>query len=238
MRDGFEEFYKNPKIPALSIILPKDLLKECESLERLKFLVLPYQCEVLATEIDLRLYPFLYHQMRNTTDEEQRFFYKNHRERFIIGSKFTEAMVEDCVAQNVLELSEYLHYILSSVFMQGHQSLMLGDLMHIGAGGILLPHELENPDDPIKNKNMFGIVTCPFYPKEFGRYSKDIRIFITRHADFASMNKNARREIRHHSNSILENAGIDIKDLFEDKQPDGLWLPEFKNETITEFNES
>ena len=76
-------------------------------------------------------------------------------------------------------------------------------------------------------RNCFGIVTCPLYPKDFGRYSEKITITLSRMKDFTALPSEQRRKIRYDCNRIYQAHGVWIQNLEEDKQPDGVWIPEY-----------
>lgn len=76
-------------------------------------------------------------------------------------------------------------------------------------------------------RNCFGIVTCPLYPEPFGRYSNDVCVVMSRMKDFTNMSSVDRRKVRRACNMVYRDHGVVITDLEEDKQPEGLWIPQY-----------
>lgn len=82
----------------------------------------------------------------------------------------------------------------------------------------------------------FTIVTTPYYPKEFWRYSKNVSIIVTRMTDFLRVPTKIRDKIRVRSNRVLDSAGVVLENykwcskkevLEQSMQPAGLWLPKY-----------
>lgn len=72
----------------------------------------------------------------------------------------------------------------------------------------------------------FTIVTTPYYEEEWGRYSEEVTLVMTRMKDFLRIPEMARKRIRWDSNTVLQASGIPIMNLQQDMQPGWLRIPE------------
>jgi hypothetical protein len=72
--------------------------------------------------------------------------------------------------------------------------------------------------DPSFNKNLFSFITCPLYPKAFGRYSSKVKLVLTRQADIYRVPSGERLRIRMDNNLVLWESGIKIIDMENDVQ--------------------
>ena len=126
--------------------------------------------------------------------------------------------------------------MMCSAILLGHRSPSLkivdeghNSLLSISPGSISVhPEDFEQYTGPGNDRrNCFGIVTNPFYPKSFGRYTDDIQIVMSRMKDFTVLSSEQRRKVREKCNSVYKAHGVKINDVEEDKQPDGVWIPEY-----------
>ena len=63
IRKAFETFHTNFDIVGIKFCLPSSLLQRCSSIRYVQELILPYQTDVLAGELDYRVEPFLPYQL-------------------------------------------------------------------------------------------------------------------------------------------------------------------------------
>ena len=234
IRTAFEKFHTKRSTLSIKFHLPESLFQKCSSIEELKIQALPYQTEVLAAELDYRLDPFLPYQIRGKGKEELEALFKQMRYKFAAAHLLSNSMHSFGVpAKSVIDIAAWIQSVMIYGLLNG-----LGQMIRIkdDQGTVYLSISLGSatfhPEDYPQImgegndcRNVFGIVTCPFYPESFGRYSKDIVIVMSRVKDFTELESKHRRNIRYKANSVHQQHGVVIKDLYEDKQPDGVWIP-------------
>jgi hypothetical protein len=70
MRDAIDHFHKHPELIALAFVIPDELLGGYESFQLLRSKLIPFQCERIAAELDVRLFPMLpFHEDSINNDE-------------------------------------------------------------------------------------------------------------------------------------------------------------------------
>lgn len=238
INEAFKRLHSDRSIVSIKFHLPDSLLKRCSSLEDLRIFIVPFQAEILAAELDYRLYPFLPYQRKMFEDKEElRSIFEKEQYKFG-GAHFLTKAVESCSMQveSVYDLKEWIITLTTYQLLRGvyNPSIHIDD----GSGNVYLSINLGSvtfhPEDfesivgeGNDCRNCFGIVTSPFYPKPFGRYSEDVTVVMSRMKDFTALSSEDRRKVRYKSNSVYANHGVKIDDLYEDKQPDGLWIPEY-----------
>jgi hypothetical protein len=238
MSEGFERFHNTPKSPGIKFILPEYAWRDCKSNLELKPIILPYQTEMLAAEMDYRLRPFLPYQMTKVDQEEAMGIFQKTPYKLLAASELINIMNKFGVnPDGPTDTAAWLEKIMKEHMEKGvknpmfkifgtyDQQISAVEVMEISVGGIVLPSDREEGQN---NQNCFSLVKTPFYPKEFGRYSTNVELVMSREIDFKSLPMDKRRKIRHDSNSVLQKHGIEIIDLENDRQGGGLWIPEEK----------
>lgn len=237
-KEAFKAFYANLDILALRFVPPEADFADCMSLEELRTKVRPYQCELLGAEIDVRLYPFLPYQPYKSVSIAEGL----NRIYMLVASSVFEAMYEmkGIGPRSASDIALWIEQRFEEgarsgmpqvqIVLRDPKAELMLPMMRIAPGLLMIDFErMIDSDDPSINKNLFGIVRSPLYPKSIGRYSKRTELVFTREADFARLTPQARRKIRTESNAMLQSEGIRVVNLHEDKQNSGVWVPEFKS---------
>ncbi len=244
---AFEYFHTHRESISIRFHLPQSLLEKCSSNTELEDLLFQYQIEIVSTELSYRLNPFFVYQMKQYAKEEIIAFYKNAKYKLVIAQKIEELGI-DCFNHSINNFKDLMTLVQVMILMPKMEAAIrnpkigilyettdgnASEIAEISLSSITLQPEW-NTDyvDPKNNQNCFGIVTTPFYPKEFARYSADITIVMSRMVDFFTVSSEQRKKIRHKVNSVYQAYGVPIIDLENDKQPDGLWIPEFTENNI------
>lgn len=236
IRMAFQKFHSDKTNLSMKFHLPRSLMDGVLSLEELKTKILPYQIEILSCEIEYRLFPFLPYQISQISTGELEEMAKSMAYKFFTAYNFSKAIKSCGIEVTGFEkVEEWITIIMHQVIEQGarnpeitiideyKQKLLTIRLDSIG----FYPEDyIEYVGEGNDRRNCFGIVTCPLYPENFWRYSKDVIIVLSRMKDFTDLSSEQRRKIREKCNSIYLEAGVDIQDILEDKQPNGLWIPE------------
>lgn len=235
---AFQNFHKTPKSPGIRFILPTEAWSSCDSIEKLKFAILPYQCEIMAAELEYRLLPFLPFQIQKVQKEDLRVLFEKEPFRLACAHLLSVFIKQSIgkAPESVSEITACLEKFMKSGLAKGLKNpiLKISDqddqnnqiqLMDVSLGEIIIYGERSKAT---QNRNCFAIVKNPFYPKEFGRYSERVEIFMTRELDFVSLSSEVRKKIRSTSNKVLMQHGIAIKDPEDDKpEGGGLWIPKY-----------
>lgn len=234
---AFQAFHETPGNISIRFTLPPSLLAECSSLKQLRAHIVPYQSEIIAAELDYRLRPFMAYQMVGRTKEELFPEFEKNTYKFITAHLLQQVMLsQGYQTEGISGLAEWIGTIMLTAMVNGVKSpqFYLDDesrkrYLTVSLGSVTLhPEDFEEITGPGKNnRNCFGIVTCPFYPQEFGRYHETIQIVMSRMGDFFILPSEQRRKIRQKCNGVYQQHGIVINNLEEDKQSDGLWIPEY-----------
>ncbi len=239
IRKAFETFHSNLDLIGVKFCLPPSVLAKCSSINELQPLILPYQSEIVAGELDYRLEPLLPYQLnrfnQETFNEFLQVLIKEDSSRLHIGGVMMQVFANiGFKPKAVNDLSDWILKIMQGLFANGakspHFDLLANDehnnsvtIASISPGNAtFLTDRGPTVTDKSKNKNCFTVVKTPFYPKDFARYSEQLEIFLTREADFASVPVSTRQRIRLQNNSVLQAHGVDISDLKNDQQQDGL----------------
>jgi len=245
MHEALSAFYNNPKIPALAFIIPDELLGTDYSFKELRTKLIPFQCERIAVELDIRLFPTLdYHEDNQENERLLESIAKNNRPLGLVAYHIRKMLlgINPTAFNSVESLASMLDDDIQHEILKGASNPGLSGkdkgwtkknkklLYRITLDGPTFYYE--NKDEFLKkdyrfNKNLFSFITCPLYPKEFGRYSKEVKLVLTRHADIESLPEDEQRRIRIESNTLLVNAGVRVDDFLEKSQGEGLWIPEY-----------
>lgn len=233
VKEAFIKFHHTPSSPGIRFILPKIVLDQCSSIKDLKMIILPYQTEVIAAELDYRLYPFLSYHLGTVSNFDHTKVLNKDTYLFDAarilnqGARFT----------NVFHIANWLYELISTTIIEGgarnptfkiRDSAKDIDLITISPGYMMIHYEQVAFTD-FRNKNCFSLVKTPFYPQALGRYSENVEIVLSREHDFTSLSKEVRQKIREASNKVLRKSGIPINNLKEDKpEGEGLWIPELE----------
>jgi len=224
-------FYKEPSLVGLRFVLPRSFRDSCTTLQSLILQVLPFQCEVLASEIDYRFSPYLpYHGFNFTEDIEPSEIMP------VMGAYALSTAISNLDGiRSASDVADWLQRTFQHSMAGGvknPQLVILENLMGSGKpilritpGSLMVEYDRNRASDPLLNRNLFSIVRCPLYPKEFGRHSEDLEIVLTREAHFVAVPTPIREKIRQRSNEVLEQGGVHITDRENDKQNTGLWIP-------------
>jgi hypothetical protein len=244
MRDAFQEFSSDLNRPAIRFCLSPALWQECTTLRALKKRILSFQVEVLGAELEFRLTPFLPPQIAMVGREECERVKELDPIRLSVASALSETInLSGSYPQSAADIADWIETEMRSARDKGTKdpdltvfgpTLIRGKgpsvaLLQINASSAsVLSDRIYEPENPHRNRNTFSIVKAPFYPKPFGRYSDGVEIVVSREADFAALSQDIRLRIRRQSNLVLRSKGVKIKDLDEDKQPLGVWIPKMR----------
>jgi len=243
---AFREFATSPKSPAIRFQLAPVLWQECKTIFALRRPLVPFQSEILATELELRLTPFLPYQIysapKHCIDETQRAdparLWTAHA---LAGVMATTS--EGALPRSVDDVASWLEKVFVSGMARGQKNpnvLIVGPYGSVDSDrrhhlltispsiAEFTADTLLNPADPTLNRNTFSIVKCPFYPKAFGRYSENVEIVVTRKADVAVLSDKTAVAIRTQANKVHKRHGVRIRSLANDKQETGLWVPQYR----------
>lgn len=220
LREVFEQFHRTPRVSAIRLIVPDGVWEGCTSNTDLKPVILPYQAEIIAADLDDQCFPYLSHQ-----DEARRAleemnirlpFDKKPADalRRYFGRRAPKTLAElSVLLQKLFEANEGTVFEVREPKLFGKGKL----LIHFDRSTLSVAGELP--------KSTFEIVKSPFYPKEFGRYSERVEIVLTRHLDVARLSDEVRFRIRRQANAVHATHGAPIKNM-DVQQPAGLWIPE------------
>jgi len=226
------------------ITAPSELLKKVNTPEELKREMIPYQAELLAAQLDVRLYPFLPYQYPSASKEVVEQILKEDPRRIDIAMEFIKANKGRGFEfpRNIIELSNQLLLLMQELYETEDE---LGKTLDIKVrrrkyltlmlGNVYLFPKVKfktNYSNPFKNRNCDVFVTAPFYPKEFGRYSEDIITVINRKADVGRLSKIQINVIRFLNRLVSRQHGVIFKD--PKKWPgNGVWVPERRRRQTT-----
>lgn len=247
-RKAFTEFYTNTNLSVLTFTMAEEFRAKCHNVEELKHELLSYQCDLLALQLDMRLYPFLSYQLTEKTIQEldQETPAYVHFSKGVITRLIQTTFSEDGFGEpkDIFELSDILYTTFKKQFDSGMTNPTIipnrtpgttaeDDVVRLFpfTADFMYEYEVEFCNDPLRNQNLFCLVLCPFYPKEFGRYHKDIQMVFTRESDNTQVSEDERGILRTQSNTLLRNAGIDVpwdEDGKEVYSPEGgVWIPDW-----------
>lgn len=234
---AFKKFHEDISIISIRFTLPSSLLERCSTLLQLKAEIVPYQAEILAAEIDYRLDPFMPYQITQYSKEVLQPIFEKTQYKFATANLVSKVIGGHGFSlKNMSDVAMWLQVMMLHAMMHGVKNphFYFDDdkalrYLTIAPGSIIFhPEDYEEITGPGKNnRNCFGVVLNPFYPKEFGRYSETIQIVISRMSDFTSLPVEQRRKIRYKCNLVYQQHGVKIDNLEEDKQPEGVWIPEY-----------
>lgn len=234
LRDGkaaLQNFYSNTNLVGIIINLPDDpCLQCCTTPEQLNAGVLKYCIEVMAIQTDVRFYPLLSYQQSTPVSSPA---FKRSSYDQVVAYQINRAIHRDTARkpQNLEELADYYGGLVERLFPERYSyergSIKLGNETKVSPLGIEVSNDIiRNLHDPHENKNLFLLVRGPLYPKSIGRYSKKFQITLTRHSDITKLDSNTARIIRSKNNAAIREAGFVIRDINEDQQNPGVWIPE------------
>ncbi|HVU75216.1 MAG TPA: hypothetical protein VHD38_00020 [Candidatus Paceibacterota bacterium] len=220
LREVFERFHRGPRFSAVRLVLPDSVWTGCTSNAGLKPVILPYQAEIIAADLDDQCFPFLPHQ------DEARTALEGLGLTLPFDKKPAQALRKKFgrhEPKTIAQLSALLQQLFEKndgTVIEVREPRWFGKgklLMHFDRSSLFIDGEVA--------KSTFEIVKTPFYPKEFGRYSERVEIVLTRHLDVARLSDEVRRRIRRQANEVHAKHGAPIADL-DVQQPAGLWLPD------------
>lgn len=227
---AFTRFYSEPKLSGILITLPKSLLAESQSLYDLRTNIIPYQSEMVAAQLSVRLYPFfLHHKGWELPEVDNTTVYAEIAR--CLHTSFKEYKYE--IPESTADLADIMQKELTSrrldEFNPGFRVSLRekGILAKVTRAGLKIYGEdkEEVKRDPLKNRNCFSIVTTPFYKKEFARYSDDIKLVATRIADIYNVEESFFWKIRKANAKFLKEYGFEIGLREKQAMPEGLWVP-------------
>ncbi|MGE5541113.1 MAG: hypothetical protein ACM3TU_02420 [Bacillota bacterium] len=241
---AFKEFQQDLERVAIRFCLDAALWSGCKTIRALRSSLVPYQAELLATEMSLRLSPFLPHQFCELDEEERHLAYKNNPHGLDAAYALFET-ISGCGgdAGSVSGIADWMQQQLTAGFIAAKKTPRLDihdpripfvtaetRLLSIHPHSFVLHREREGGlEDPQKNRNTFSVVKTPFYPHSFGRYSETVEIVVTREADFTAISSETRERIRVASTQILKRGGVKVhQDLREHRNELGLWIPKLR----------
>jgi len=244
---AFKRFYERTDLIGIRFCLPPSLWQDVRSLPALADYLLPIQCEIVAGECEVRLAPFLPYQFGKVTKEESDAALDKRRHALWIAYALAEAFesTEERFPADADDLATWIQRRVEDNRKAGLYSPHIGivgpiestlatapkfHLLTLTIHGVTFPHERLSPENATKNQNTFSVVKAPFYPKKFGRYSEMVEVVVTREAHFAALPPDVRKKIRIRSNETLRRSGVRVKDLAEDKQELGVWIPEYRGQ--------
>jgi hypothetical protein len=241
LQQALNTFYVATDMVAIRLSLPESVLKRCTSNEDVKERIMPFQAEVIAAEMDLRLYPFMPYQLVEYGRESAQKLVERAPWRFLAAEMLTRFMTKDGIRPplNADEASIWIEANFEFSLKHGMRTPTIYlwqsdagdgrlDVVTITPSSLELHADRVKSQDPRQNRNCFSVVKTPFYPKAFGRYSERLEIVLTREADFLRLSPNVRKQIRTRSNAVLRAGGVRISDLEGDKQETGVWVPKYE----------
>jgi hypothetical protein len=239
IRAALETFYRCGDYVGIQFTFPQEFFEGCRSLAELKVLMLPYQAEILAADIDMRLFPYLPYQSkenrlsRKTDAPDQEFA------RSVTASALMQRMTQEVdwpFLDGVVHLSEWIRCVLEElrnkappvigfVVVYEPQSGIWHPMMHVEPGSVAFSEEI---DGECRHKNVLSVVKSPLYPKGTGRYSDTVEVFLNRIADVDALTDEQKCRIRRDANLAYQAAGIVIPDLDTTSQCFGVWVPQYR----------
>lgn len=237
-RKAFVDLHADQKKMAIRFTLPPSVLAACSSIHELHAALVPYQAELVAAELDYRLDPLLPYQVVRSDKAKVMLAVTTNQSKALAAAAFMQVIGEMKfpMPKTMGELSVLLEVIFQQYMKKGQKNPTIHFLadapngtqipvLSIIPAGIILHFDRKHLADRASNKNCFAIVKCPFYPRGFGRWSEQVEIVYSREADFAGIDGAKRKEIRADANWILQQHGVAIESLEDDKQNIGLWIP-------------
>lgn len=236
IRAAFAKFHTNNSHISMKFHLPASVMDGVSSLGDLKSNIFMYQMEIVACEVEYRLFPFLPYQILQFETQDFQRMANETQYKFFTAYYFAQAAAScEFTLKDFESLESWITFVMNmairngakipSVDIKGHEN---ETLLRISSDSIAFYPEdyVEYVGEGNDRRNCFGIVTCPLYPENFWRYSENVVIVLSRMKDFTNLSSEQRRKIREKCNSIYLDGGVDIQDILEDKQPSGLWIPD------------
>ncbi|MDB5238663.1 MAG: hypothetical protein JWM46_933 [Candidatus Kaiserbacteria bacterium] len=234
---AFIQLRNRPESPAIRFTLPKSAYASCSSNRELRYLLLPFQADMIAADLDTRLRPFIPYQHTNWAREWGTGIVKSDHARFVqtlalmnflkkTGLPMPRSIAEQANWIEGLFIASKKHLIPDVHLKITGEAADKSEvhMMSIRSGGLTLLSDYAGPDHPERNRTCFSIVKTPYYPNTFPRYSENVEIVVSREADFVALPKPLRKRIRTQSNEMYLAHGIEITDLENFKPPIGLWV--------------
>ncbi len=239
-----EQFHTDLTRVAMSFKLDPSLWGATRDLGSLRECLVPFQSEIVAMDWDYRLYPFLpYHRETADMAVARATFAMSPMRLWEAQAIAHGVHVTHGKPEGPADLARWIATCMGEAQKQHAQGATMAvfgpigstdftdplyHLVSYGLGQSILLSERMDVSNPKSNRNTFSIVKCPFYPREFGRYSEDVEIVVTREADINKLSGQTRQSIRLLSNQVLQNGGVRIKNPADDKQELGVWIPKTK----------
>jgi len=221
---------------ALRFVLPDVLMHECGNTRVLKHRILPYQMEIAAANIDIRLRPLLWYHRSSYGERMVQVAEQQDNALHLEATWFKRAFKElgypppPSLAHLAVLLETILESQMTRQLMANPQLSFIGEyrghhvnLITIDPSGVQFHLDRQSSRDPRTNHNFFSVVKCSLYPASFWRYSDRLEIVMTREADFVGLSNDVRKRIRAQSNEVYREGGVTIEDDATFKPPSGLW---------------
>ncbi len=215
LKNALEEFHTHSTKIAIRLVLPKSV-QGCTTFEELRDVLMLYQAEIIAADLDDVLFPYLPHQ------KQARDLLEDHGLGLSVFDEAPALLLRERFGANVPEtigaLAEWIlnecrkHHVVVLDSAEGAASVqfLISMLLVHGKSGELL-------------KSMMSVVLCPLYPKGTGRFSERVEIVLTRQTDAAALPQAVRDRIRDQANASYLSQGLPAG--FREVQPPGLWIP-------------
>ncbi len=220
---------------AIEYTLPRSAWADCYSNLSLRPCIVPYQAEIVATDLDVRLYPFLAYHRFDRTQKKNEAAQRKH-ESAAAGSLNAALSKMKARVTDVGRLAEWISDQFAPLLLQGQGNPVLElrkrtrkgpvPTLSIDLSVAAVDVDAATASDPHRNRNVFSIVKTPFYPQAFGRYSEQVQIIVTRDADVCALSGEDQMRIRLAANLVHVQHGVVITDLGATQAPTGLWTPE------------
>jgi len=237
IRHAYTVLHALPTKTAIQMTMPASVQAACTSAAALKLAMLPYQSEVLAVDIDMRLDPYLCYQAMGKYRQGVRVFSNRDLVKDITARMFEKDMrkLNPRTPENVVELSEWIWQMFEKLKLEPKQSDGIivthealtdywTNLLSLSPGSVVFH---EHVDDEDRDLNTFNIVKGPCYPKPIGRYNETVQLIVNRQQDVAALSEEMQLHIRRQANTVHRACGIRIESLDETHQPFGVWVPHF-----------
>lgn len=203
--------------------------------------ILPFQADILAGEAEWRFYPFLNHQVHTAPKEDMHEGFDSRYFPHTLGGALMYTIYEDVgkMPDTAVALAEWFERKLREGMVQVKKMPIFqiferetGDpvlAFVFSPGGIACTIDrMYSLKDGKANRNCFHIVKAPFYPSDFGRWSEDVEIVLSREADINALSAETRKKVRTQANRVHKRHGVSIRSVAQDKQETGVWIPDFK----------
>ncbi|GEM_PF-3120427 len=246
IKQALSVFAESPQSPGIRFRLDPSLTYGCKTFFALRKALVPFQSEILGTELELRLDPFLPYQINHAPKEVTDAVHRKDPSRLALAYALVEAVVRSGM-EVPRDLDSLINWVEEgiragqergfknpSLIVRGAYTPLkvtsaVLDLLSISPSGIdFLLDKLLYPSNPYANRSTISIVRCPFYPEAFGRYSEGVEIVLTRRADFNALSEKTVLQVRRLANAVHRKHGVKMSDPDEFQANMGLWVPKYR----------